>query len=59
MSKNIIYFISAIIFLTYGLLTHKTIFIILGIVFGVIGVADFSNIKENEIAKKAIFFLTF
>ena len=45
MSKNIIYFISAIIFLTYGLLTHKTIFIILGIVFGVIGVADYLNHK--------------
>ena len=45
MSKNIIYFISAIIFLTYGLLTHKTIFIILVIVFGVIGVADYHKHK--------------
>lgn len=42
MSKNIIYFISAIIFLTYGLLTHKTIFIILGI-----GVADYLKHKEK------------
>ncbi|WP_288623330.1 hypothetical protein [uncultured Streptococcus sp.] len=45
MSKNIVYFISAIIFLVYGLLEHKVIFIILGIVFGVIGVADYLNHK--------------
>nr|WP_172953742.1 hypothetical protein [Streptococcus gallolyticus] len=45
MSKNSVYFISAIIFLAYGLLEHKAIFIILGIVFGVIGVADYLNHK--------------
>lgn len=45
MSKNIVYFISAIIFLAYGLLEHKAIFIILGIIFGVIGVADYLNHK--------------
>lgn len=45
MSKNIFYFISAIIFLAYGLLELKAIFIILGIVFGVIGVADYLNHK--------------
>lgn len=47
MSKTIIYVISAIIFLAYGLLEHKTSFIILGIVFGMIGLADYLNHKRK------------
>ena len=47
MSKNIIYFISALIFLAYGLLEQKTVFIILGVVFGIIGLADYLTHKRK------------
>lgn len=46
LSRYIVAFLSAAIFIGYGLLAGKVIFLFLGLVFAVIGIADYVTSKK-------------
>ncbi|MCI6870882.1 hypothetical protein ACQRD4_03240 [Streptococcus hyointestinalis] len=46
MSRYWVTFLSAAIFMGYGLLAGKVVFFILGLVFAVIGIADYVTSKK-------------
>lgn len=46
LSRYWVTFLSAAIFMGYGLLAGKVIFLILGLVFAIIGIADYLTSKK-------------
>lgn len=54
MKRYYISYLSGLIFLTYGLISQKYIFVVLALIFGIIGYSDY--LKQKEVDTKLLHF---